>query len=453
MVLWGGVAALAALTGSALSAQAAFGEAAKAGGSFVADVFRGAIGAPQTTRHVQKFTREAAISPGVSRAAEAGGKAEIAHYQGIMDSSYRQMMAAGEKGDIWGAGGAFATGAAASIPGLARIVYRKGGNVNIQATTKKLQQQGYSFSDARSMAKGAADVYHAGQSGALAGGLMVEGGANLIGAGLISAGMKGVSIAKVPLKTAAKQIIIATAPAGAYEGVLQDLIGQRAFTKVAKGKVHKIDPLRTVASGAIGATVATAAGLGFGAVGKYAPKFIAQPFEAIGSTILDPLEKPGDIITSAAARATKRGARFHLPIVTPVPTSTQAPESIYTKIKPPKGDVSAFGGGVYTGSTITGTPTNVPTHVFGLPIDTPTDTPAEVPAEVPAETDVPPPVDVAVSTNVPVTIPVPVPQKAMPLVMPPMFPGSVGKTGYVKKGNLIYFSEIGAARRTFRSLL
>jgi len=474
MVLWAGIAALGALTGAALSAPAIFGEAVKAGGAQVADVFRGAIGRPQTAADVQRFTKEAAISPGVSKAARAGGKAETSYYQNIMDKSFEDMMSAGSRGNIFGAAGAFGTGAVASIPGLSRVVYGKGGQVNIRATTSELQKIGYSLSDAKSMARGAADIHHAEQSGAVSGGLMIEGAANLIGAGIFSVGAKGVSIAKVPIKTAAKQIVVATAPAGFYEGAVQDLLGQRAYTKIAKGEAGKISLVSPVASGAVGATVASAAGLTIGGVQRFTPKSISTPFEGVFSTILDPLEKPGDIVTSAAGRVTRRGG-IKLPIVTPAPIT------------------AAQGGGIYTGSPITGTPaqaiaaqaaaqTNVPADILvGVPFLTPTEVPAETevppptdvpteteteaetevppPTDVPtetetkAETEVPPPTDVPVGTTVPITIPVPVPQKALPLVPPPLFPGSAGKTGYIKKGNLIYFSEIDAAKRTFRSLL
>ena len=300
----------------------------------------------------------------------------------------------------------------------------------------------------------------AGEAAALLG---ISGSVELTGSKGIIAAFKRLGLKKVivPEKKIGRKLFVTgfkeIAPAGIIEGVTQEAIQQRA-----RRRPFDIKAIGTV--GAIGG--ATAGVLGGGIVGLKIPKPKVSKVLEFGSFIVDPFEKPGDILAAATRKAgakitgkqvevpkifpgvTKatRGAAVisfapitipkvkapviapsitpKKPVITPV-KRIKSLEQILTPpiIKAPTIPTFPFVPTPIGLPTITGapTPTPIPTPT-GVPTPTPTPTtptPAEVPTGVPTITPV----------SVPITFPIVTPQLRVPPPLPILIPFGAGGIG------------------------
>jgi len=309
------------------------------------------------------------------------------------------------------------------------------------------------------------------------------------------------SIAKGAGKSAAKtigKVAISSGIGGAYEGAAQTYI-----SGTARG--HDVKTKDILIGAGIGATTASIFGSALAGIHQLSikkPSVITKGTyrvsDWIGQSLIDPYEKPGDILagvfekglksskfvktptivtssftatpststSTSSQTGTKSGGQSKrtLPIfsITPTTTSTMTPTPTTTSTSTP----STTPTGTPTPSaTMTPTPTSTvtptpmptftpepaptptsitePTPSKPEPTPTPTDTPTTTPTETPVPTTTPTVTPVPTSTVQPRMIP--------PL---PMIPGAIpGEMhGYVQKGKFIYQNELDKIRRTMRDL-
>ena len=384
------------------------------------------------------------------------------------------------------------------VPGSQLIPQRRAEYERL--VTQELVRRGYTAGVAKIRAKQIADVeYTAGGVGEGVGVLVPSAAAEFVGGRLVAkVGSK--ALAKAGVTTAAKaagktatgavskrkaaQITTGAAlkgitPAGALEGAL-------SYTAQQQARRQEFKPEEAAIAGGVGGVFAGALGTAIARTSVTRPT--TSKVLLAGARIADPYEYPGDIIGGKVAKAVK-SPDLTIPVITP------SPEVIPAETKKPKPQAKpkrfAAPSPVYTRSTFitqTSAPASVPTpgqtptpfpDITRAPTTpTPDPTPGTgqiitttggervvitpdgratsypttpIPTETPTET--PTTTTTATPTTVPTPIPTPTP---LPRNIPPFPPTGVpgGEApGPRIKGNLVYYSEIGAARKLYRRLL
>lgn len=357
-----------------------------------------------------------------------------------------------------------------------------------RAAEQKAKALGYSDSEANRLANLAvrADLYPGtfGEAGALAyGSVASEKVGELLAGKFISQipaakltveATKSLNPLKNPLAMAA---VKGVAPAGFLEGGV-DVIASELSTRAFERRKPEEILLNVGLGGAAGA--ATAGLFAIPTTGQ----ILSRPRVAKGSLILgyavDPFEYPGDV---GAGVLTKRLGEevLRIPVKTPVanvgvaanvladvfgPTvntatniQTQATSDVASLVNNTANQVNAVAANVpatvpadvtspdqtisdVPSDTTTPTDTNVPSDST-TPTDTTTQENTNVPANVATDT---------LTTGVQVAAPTPIFRGIVPL--PPLFPiGPEPGGGISRTGELLYFDELGRAKRLLRRLL
>lgn len=307
-------------------------------------------------------------------------------------------------------------------------------------TYSALRAKGYSPERAREIAANVRIQQAAVSGGEAFGTLLPSGvsaaGATRIGGAVIKAGAK--EAGAITGKQIIGRVAGASAIAGAYEGA--------ATTAVST--IARQERLPTVGEALLGAgfgaVVAGAGGAGLTGLYLSGKKTAATVADWVGSSLIDPYEKPGDIIGSLFAKGpaiaktkTGKGTTFTI-----VPTATQTPTTTATQTPIPTETPTQTPTPVITPSIEPTTPTIEPTPATETPpIPTPPET-TPTPTDTPTEQPTPTP------TTVTTIIPVPS-STIMPrnLPLPPLVPGrpETSASGAAGRGGLFYYNELARA--------
>ena len=299
-------------------------------------------------------------------------------------------------------------------------------------------------------------------------------GRKAVGEAFELAAKKGIQIPKKKVgRELIKQTFIPIAKAGAIEGAASQLTQDIAREQDINLKNVGLGAgLGFVSAGLIGSV---------GIAGTRIPTPKVSKIIEVGSFIVDPFEKPGDILAdiqgAAIRRVTGKAPR------TPIITETIKPEDIFgigiKKSKAPaQPKKTQRGSGIFTFgiSAPTLTPVQVPVltpptkvkvptlikipSFISIPKPTPTPTPTPVPVQpkipidipgfIPIQTKVPVPIQAPISF--PTTIPTTTPQLRFPPPLPFQLPFAFGAGGTRIGKRKVFINELEAGRRLLASL-
>lgn len=337
-------------------------------------------------------------------------------------------------------------------------------------TEKQLISIGYSPSQAKQIAAGAGATKIGEGIGEAAGILAVSAGSaaaatKIAGKGITVTAAK--SGGKIAAKSITGQVVKASAIAGAYEGA--------ASTTVST--VAREDRVPTPAELAIG----TGLGAGTAAAGGYLlskaymrGKWTGRAADWIGSSLVDPYEKPGDVLGALFAKGPKvtkttvptgkggaLAATFAVtPAETPAPTAQETKDTRMSIAGISETPVPTAEQTPAITATETPTPTQATTAIeetqtqIGIPTQTTAEEPIVTQVEQPTEQPTETPVTTPTATATTVTVPA---STIQPRMVPgvPLIPGRPPGTGYgaIQKGHLLYINELTRARGFAKRML
>jgi len=351
------------------------------------------------------------------------------------------------------------------IPG-SQFYYRKKTSKIIE---EELKRQGYSKKDIERITKGYERMELGEGIGEAAGTLTLSAASEKIGSAVAKPLIKSAG------KSAAKRVaasMVGSAVGGAYEGAMQVQVSSLA-------KEGKWADIKTTAAGA--AFGAGTAAIGGGVLAGLHELKVAKPNIATkglytfadwgGQSIIDPYEKPGDILAGMIGKsATKGGVSVMTPTIAVSafsPTPSTSPTSTRSTSATPSISTTPSTSTSPTPSPApTPTPTPAPTTTPTLtPVPSPSDTPSITPEPVPGHTpDTAVPTSSETPSDTPSDTPTPVPTmtstptpiQRTPFLPPlPMVPSQIGgaPTTYARRGNLRYYNELEYSKQVLRKLL
>lgn len=329
-----------------------------------------------------------------------------------------------------------------SVPGIidVRLYDLPGATALYAGDVQKQQEQkliaaGYSAADAKRISQGVQQVETWGGY-AEATGSLVPAGVAARGATL---GVKAATAAGKPLMSS---VIKQSALWGGYEGAVATAVQSQA-------RRGYIDPLQVVIGTGLGALTS---GIGGGILVKayQKSKTTGTIADWVGSSLVDPYEKPGDILGDLSMRiypggvpgTTAKGVKQKIvigPSITGTPTSTATPTETPTPSPTPTPTPTP---------SITPTPTPTPTPSI-TPSWTPSYSPTPTPS--PAETPTPTPSPTPSQTPSPSITPTLQPRMVPPL---PLVPGAIpGDFSMTVRERLGYYNELARMKRLTQKIL